>query len=201
METEKQSADKMLSRTKDEIGKLIEDMAEIIGGSAYEMALEIVERSLDNVMSNCKRTATEITENDMCRETGVILSSADSQINFLGKVYSEVATSKDVCGELISCMVRKIDKLERESGELKAKNVGNEKAERSEENTPSAEMEAGKSKEDEDEKATHYCFGTYNLNSLRCAANCCLNRMCKEETETRRKWNDWENDWESGREE
>ena len=102
----------------------------------------------------------------MCRATGVILSSADSQINFLGKVYSEVATSKDVCGELISCMVRKIDKLERENGELKAKNVGNERAERSEENTPSA-------------------------------ANCCLNRMCKKETETRKKWNDWE----SGREE
>ena len=189
METEKQSADKMLSRTKDEIVKLIEDMAETIGGSAYEMALEIVERSLDNVMSNCKRTATEITENDMCRETGVILSSADSHLNFLGKVYSEVATSKDVCGELISCMVRKIDKLERENRELEAKNAGNEKAERSEENTPSAETEAGKSKEDEDEKETHYCFGTYNLNSLSCAANCCLNRMCKEETETRRKWN------------
>ena len=199
METEKQSADKMLSRMKDEIGKLIEDMAEIIGGSEYEMALEIVERSLDNVMSNCKRTATEIMENDMCRATGVILSSADSQINFLGKVYLEVATSKDVCGELISYMVRKIDKLERENRELKAKNVESEKAERSEENTPSAETEAGKSKEDEDEdeKATHYCFGTYDLNSLRCAANCCLNRMCKEETETRRKWNDWE----SGREE
>ena len=119
METEKQSADKMLSRMKDEIGKLIEDMAETIGGSAYEMALEIVERSLDNVMSNCKRTATEITENDMCRETGVILSSADSHLNFLGKVYSEVATSKDVCGELSSCMLRKLDKLERENRELK----------------------------------------------------------------------------------
>lgn len=197
METRNIDKNKNLREMRKEIMNSIEHLSETMGDSAYDSAYEIVERSLGNVMSNCKRTATEITENDMCRATGVILSSADSQINFLGKVYSEVATSKDVCGALISCIVRKLDKLERENGELKAKNVGNEKAERSEENTPSAETEAGKSKEDEDEKATHYCFGTYNINSLRCAANCCLNRMCKEETETRRKWNDWE----SGREE
>lgn len=201
METRSIDKNKNLREMKKEIMNSIEHLSETMGDSAYEMAYEIayeiVESILDNVSSNCKRTAGEIVENDMFKKTGAILSTGESQIAFLGSIFSDIETAKVVCGELVSCMLRKFDKLERENGELKAKNVGNEKAERSEENTPSAETEAGKSKEDEDEKETHYCFGTYNLNSLSCAANCCLNRMCKEETETRRKWNDWE----SGREE
>lgn len=176
---------------------LIEHLSETMGDSVYESVYEIVESILKDISSNCKRTADEIVENDMFKKTGAILSTGESQIAFLGNIFSDIETAKVVCGELISCMLRKLDKLERENRELKTKNAGNERAERNEENIPSAETEVGKSKEDEDEKETHYCFGTYNLNSLGCEANCCLNRMCKEETETRKK----QNVWESGREE
>lgn len=180
-----------------EIREAIEDLKHICGNSAYKMVYGIVKRYLENISFNCKRTADEITKNKNVIETGVVIAEARSQIEFLGKIYSDTETAKDVCESIVDLMVVKLDMLERENRELKAKNVGNEKAEKGEENIPNAEAEAGKSKEDEDEKGTHYCFGTYNLNSLRCAANCCLNRMCKEETETRRKWNEWE----SGREE
>ena len=189
---ETRDIDKILKEMRKEIMSLIEHSSETRGYSAYEMAYELVVGILKDISTNCKRTADEIVVNDMFKKTGAILSTGESQIAFLGNIFSDIETAKVVCGELISCMLRKLDKLERENRELKTKNAGNERAERNEENIPSAETEVGKSKEDEDEKETHYCFGTYNLNSLRCAANCCLNRMCKEETEARRKWNDWE---------
>lgn len=199
---ETRNIDKNLREMGKEIVNSIEHLSETAGVSAYESMYEIVESILNNISSNCKRTANEIVENDMFKETGAILSTGESQIEFLREIFCDIETAKGVCGSLVSCMLRKFDKLERENRELKAKNVRNERTKKSEENIPSAETEAGKSKEDWDEKATHYCFGTYKgLDSLRCAANCCLNRMCKEETETRRKWNDWARDREDDEDE
>lgn len=103
-----------------EIVSLIEHFSETMGDSAYEMAYESVESILKDISSNCKRTADEIVENDMFKKTGAILSTGELQIAFLGNIFSGIETAKVVCGELISCMLRKLDKLEKENGELKA---------------------------------------------------------------------------------
>ena len=117
---ETRNIDKALKEMRKEIVSLIEHLSEIRGDSAYESMYEIVESILKDISSNCKRTADEIVENDMFKKTGAILSNGESQIAFLRSIFSDIETAKVVYGELISCMLRKLDKLEKENGELKA---------------------------------------------------------------------------------
>ena len=117
---ETRNIEKNLEEIRKEIVDLIEQLSETTGDGAYESMYEIVESILKDISSNCKRTADEIVENDMFKKTGAILSTGESQIAFLGNIFSDIETVKVVCGELISCMLRKLDKLEKENGELKA---------------------------------------------------------------------------------
>lgn len=119
METRNIDKNKNLREMKKEIMNSIEHLSETMGDSAYEMAYEIVENILENVSSNCKRTADEIVGNDTFKETGFVFSTGESQITFLRKILSNIEVAKDVCGDLVSCMLRKLDKLERENRELK----------------------------------------------------------------------------------
>lgn len=120
---ETRNIDKILKEMKRETINLIEHLSETsetMGDSVYEMAYEIVESILKDISSNCKRTADEIVENDMFKKTGAILSTGESQIEFLREIFCDIETAKSVCGSLVSCMLRKLDKLEKENGELKA---------------------------------------------------------------------------------
>lgn len=120
METRNIDKNKNLREMKKEIMNSIELSYETAGVSAYESVYETIESILNNISSNCKRTADEIVESDMFKETGAILSTGESQIEFLREIFCDIETAKDVCGSLVSCMLRKFDKLEKENRELKA---------------------------------------------------------------------------------
>ena len=188
METRNIDKNKNLREMKKEIMNSIEHLSETMGDSAYESMYEIVESILNNISSNCKRTANEIVENDMFKETGAILSTGESQIEFLREIFCDIETAKGVCGSLISCMLRKLDKLEKENGELKANLTAQLGSWEQKDNTEAKEKEAEKSEKD---KGTHYCFGQCNCyNNLRCTKNCHLLEECKKETRIRAKHNE-----------
>ena len=161
METRNIDKNKNLREMKKEIINSIEHLSETTGDSAYESAYEIVESILNNISSNCKRTADEIVENDMFKKTGAILSTGESQIEFLREIFCDIETAKGVCGSLVSCMLRKFDKLERENRELKkrleSRNMAAEK-----ERSPSCPSCFGKisigSKTCEECQCSHSCM-------------------------------------------